>query len=62
MFVCKLKKSAEPIVCCDYCDGEIYGGDVYYCADTGDIIHIECLVDWARGLVRICDIEEFFNE
>ena len=51
-----------PMVYCDYCDGEIYSGDVYYCEDTGDIIHPECLTDWARGLVRICDIEELFRE
>jgi hypothetical protein len=51
-------KKQEPYYYCDYCDGEIYGGEVYYCADTGDIIHTDCLLDWARGLVRICDIEE----
>ena len=50
-----------PLVFCDHCDGEIYSGDVYYCPDTGDVIHTDCLTTWARGLVRRCNIEELYR-
>lgn len=60
-YVREKNENETPLIYCDYCDGEIYSGEVYYCPDTGDVIHTDCLLKWARGLVRLCDIEDLLR-
>lgn len=50
-----------PLAYCDHCGREVYREDIFFCPETGDIIHLSCLVEWARGMVRKCNIEDFLH-
>lgn len=38
---------------CDYCDGDIYDGEIYYDID-GDKIHEDCFVEYCRNIFSDC--------
>ena len=53
-------QSKETVIC-DYCAKIISDKNVYYCKNTGEILHIDCLYKWARAQVRKCTLENLFE-
>ena len=47
------KQLEKPICYCDFCGAEVYSGDLIYRIE-GEIIHEECLSDYAEERFRPC--------